>query len=179
MTTPFVGEIQIFGFNYAPRDWALCNGATMPISQYTALYSLIGTKYGDNGSTSFQLPNLAARTVCSQGAGQNLTPRELGETFGENQVALTINEIPVHNHGGINIYRQADPTFQKNAPANNYGLMGPVRTLPFVPNSPTPNTYLAPTTIGISGSGQGHENRQPFLALNFCIALEGEYPSFN
>lgn len=176
MTTPFLGEIQIFGFNYAPLDWAQCNGAMLPIRQYTALFSLIGTYYGGDGTTTFQLPNFTGRTACSQGQGPGLTPRGIGKNFGTNQVTLTAGEIPSHNHN-INLYHQPNVEFQSATPATGYGLAGPAKTSAFVPNT-APNTTLAVTTIGIAGGGQPHENRQPLLALNFCIALQGAFPSF-
>ncbi|AIY41593.1 Microcystin dependent protein [Collimonas arenae] len=177
MTTPYVGEIQIFGFNFAPVDWAQCNGALLPISQYSALFSLLGTNYGGNGQTNFQLPNFAGRTACSQGQGPGLTQRDIGEPFGVEEVTLTSAQIPSHSHA-MNIYHQPDAASQKNVPDNGFGLMGPTGTSTYVPGNPTPNTTLAIPVIGVAGGSQPHENRQPLLALNFCIALQGVFPSF-
>ena len=177
MTTPFLGEIQIFGFNYTPEGWAPCNGTTLPIQQYSALYSLIGTTYGGNGTTTFQLPNFTGRAACSQGQGPGLTDRSAGETFGEAQVGLISSEIPSHNHVQ-NLYHQPNPAMQKNVPDNNYGLSGPAATSPFVPIA-TPNTTFALPVVGVAGSGLPHNNCQPLLPLNFCIALQGDFPAFN
>lgn len=177
MTTPYLGEIQLFGFNFAPRGWALCNGALLPISQYTALFSLIGTSYGGDGKSTFQLPNLAGRAVCSQGAGPGLTLRTTGESFGDNGVALIQGEMPMHGHA-MNVFNQPDTTKRAAAPASGYALIPPQNTNAFVPSA-TANAALPPNTIGVTGNGLAHENRQPFMALNFCIALSGVFPSFN
>jgi microcystin-dependent protein len=177
VTTPFLGEIQIFGFNFAPSGWAQCNGATMSIQQNTALFSLLGTNYGGNGTTTFQLPNFAGRAACSQGQGPGLTQRTIGEAFGTDQVTLRIGEMPGHSHS-VNVYHQSDATLQSNAPDNGYGVIGPANSLPFVP-TPTANVTFATTVIGITGGSLPHENRQPLLSLNFCIALQGAFPAFD
>ena len=174
MSEPYIGQVQLFGFNFAPRGWAFCNGATLSIPQNTALFSLIGTIYGGNGQTTFQLPNFAGRAGCQQGQGPGLTPRSLGEAFGVNTVTLTSNQIPQHNHG-INAYVPSG----SSSPAANGGLSQPgiSTNRPF--NSSAPNTTFAPNMISPSqGGGQPHQNQQPYLGLNFCIALEGVYPSF-
>lgn len=174
MSQPYIGEIQLFGFNFNPRGWAFANGATLPISQNTALFSLIGTIYGGNGQTTFQLPNLAGRAGCQQGNGPGLTPRTLGETFGVNTVTLISNQIPQHNHG-INAYVPAT----SGTPAANGSLSQPTvpANKPFA--SSAPNTTFAPNMISPSqGGGQPHQNQQPYLGVNFCIALQGIYPSF-
>lgn len=176
MTTPFVGEIQLFGFNFAPIGWALCDGSTLQIRQYTALYSLIGTTYGGNGTTTFQLPNLMARAACSQGSGPGLTPRLLGQTFGDSQVALTQSNMPAHTHA-MTLFEQTDSSKRVGMPAANYGVLSPGNTSAFVGNT-NPNVGFSPNTIGPSGGNSPHENRQPYLALNFCIALQGQFPSF-
>jgi microcystin-dependent protein len=178
MTEPFIGEIQLFGFNFNPRGWALCNGATLPISQNTALFSLIGVIYGGNGQTTFQLPNFAGRGGCQQGTGPRISTRTLGETFGVNSVTLDANQIPQHNHG-INGYLSTDATRKSGAPVANGGLSQPSATINKPFNSGSPNTTFAPNMIGLNvGGGQPHENQQPYLAVNFCIALWGDYPSF-
>ncbi|MGE8219858.1 MAG: phage tail protein [Stenotrophomonas acidaminiphila] len=178
MTEPFIGEIQLFGFNFNPRNWAYCNGATLPISQNTALYSLLGTTYGGNGQTTFQLPNFAGRAGCQQGNGPGLTPRSLGETFGVNMVTLTNNEIPQHVHG-INGYLPTDASKKSGAPVANGGLSQPAATINKPFNSGNPNTTFAPNMISPSaGGGQPHQNQQPYLGVNFCIALQGNYPPF-
>jgi microcystin-dependent protein len=174
MTEPFIGQIQTFGFNFNPRGWAFCNGATLPIQQNTALFALLGTTYGGNGQTTFQLPNFAGRAGCQQGQGPGLTPRSLGETFGVNTVTLTSNQIPQHNHG-INAYVPST----SSSPAANGGLSQPgvSANRPF--NSSAPNTTFAPNMISPSqGGGQPHQNQQPYLGVNFCIALQGIFPSF-
>ena len=174
MTEPYIGQIQLFGFNFNPRGWAFCNGPTLPISQNTALFSLLGTIYGGNGQTTFQLPNFAARAGCQQGNGPGLSPRTLGETFGANTVTLTSNQIPQHSHG-INAFLPSGAC----SPVANGGLSQPgiAANRPFA--SGGPNTTLAPNMIGSStGGGQPHQNQQPYLGLNFCIALQGIYPSF-
>lgn len=174
MTTPFIGEVQIFGFNYAPYGWALCNGATVSISQYSTLYSLLGTAYGGNGTTTFQLPNLTTRAPCSQGTGLGLSQRVIGESFGEAAHTLISNEMPLHNHSaqgfGGSGSRSAQPA--ANAALTLSGIVEVYN------NNQQPNTTLLPTSLSTYGGNQPHENRQPFLAVNFCIALDGVYPSF-
>ncbi|PHV30212.1 phage tail protein [Janthinobacterium rivuli] len=177
MTSPYLGEIQVFGFNFTPYGWASCNGATLQIQQYSALFSLIGTQYGGNGTTTFQLPNFTGRAPCSQGQGPGLTPRVMGETFGTNSVTLNATEMPNHSHQ-LNVYRQPTAALQHNTPLPGDGLIALGGTSAFVPATP-PNVSLSPATIGSAGGGQAHENRQPMLAVNFCIALQGEFPSFD
>jgi microcystin-dependent protein len=178
MTTPFVGEIQLFGFAFAPYQWTICNGSTLLISQYSSLYSLIGTTYGGDGRSNFQIPNLVNRAACSQGSGPGRTARVIGETFGENAVTLTANEMPQHNHS-LYVYQQLTTSLRTPAPANGSHLLIPGKTSPFLPANPTPNTTFAPAMLGPAGGNQPHENRQPFLAMNFCIALAGAFPAFN
>jgi microcystin-dependent protein len=177
VTTPYLGEIQVFAFDYAPVGWALCNGALLPISQNTALFSLIGTNYGGDGRTNFQLPNFTARAPCSQGTGPGLTPRSIGEPFGDNGVALSTGTMPMHTHA-LTVFDQPDTTKRSAAPAANYALIPPQNVNPFVPSNPVPNTQFAPNTVGSAGNNLPHENCQPFLAVNFCIALRGAFPSF-
>ena len=116
MTEPFIGEIQLFGFNFPPRGWSYCNGVTMPIQQNTALFSLLGTQYGGNGQSTFQLPNLTTRGACSLGQGPGLSNRVQGETFGNALVTLTTQQMPAHSHGLV-AYSQPDLTKRTNVPA--------------------------------------------------------------
>ncbi len=179
MTQPFIGEIQLFGFNFNPRGWAFANGATLPISQNTALFSLIGVVYGGNGQTTFQLPNFAGRAGCEQGNGPGLSPVVLGQTFGTNTVTLTSNQIPQHNHG-VNAYSQDATGSGSHAPVPNGGLSFLTDSATSRTYASTPlNTQLAPNMLSPSqGGGQPHQNQQPYLGVNFCIALQGIYPSF-
>ena len=182
MSEPFVGEIQIFGFNFAPRGWASCSGAILRIHHNTPLVALLGTTYGGNGQTTFQLPNLIGRAVCNQGQGPGLTPRTLGETFGSNSITLTWQEMPNHAHT-LQFFNQSDPAKRLSAPQTNAALNLPSQAAskffaPVTAQSPL-NTQLSPTAIQPNGSNLPHENRQPFLGLNFCIALEGVFPAFD
>ncbi|HEY0860380.1 MAG TPA: tail fiber protein [Pseudoxanthomonas sp.] len=179
MTEPYIGQIQLLGFNFAPTNWAFCNGATLPISQNTALFSLIGTIYGGNGQTTFQLPNFSGRAGCQQGNGPGLSPRSLGETFGVDTVTLTSNQIPQHNHG-VNAYSQTAPGSGSHAPVANGGLSFLATSTSSRTFIATPlNTQLAPNMLQQNqGGGQPHQNQQPYLGVNFSIALQGVYPSF-
>jgi microcystin-dependent protein len=174
MTEPYIGEIQIFGFGYPPRGWAFCNGVEIAIRQNTSLFSLIGTVYGGNGTTTFRLPNLASRQACSSGAGPNLTTRPIGEAFGAFTVALTPEQLPAHSHG-MNIYTGATETV---APSTASGL-GTVASASFLIYAPLgTETNLNPAFVQAAGANEPHANIQPFLGLNFSIALEGTFPSF-
>jgi microcystin-dependent protein len=175
MTTPFLGEVQIFGFNFAPYGWALCNGATLNISQYSTLYSLLGTNYGGNGQTTFQLPNLTTRSPCSQGTGLGLSQRVIGQAFGEPGHTLINGEMPMHTHSAQAFGGSGTRSPQ---PAANAALTG-TGVFEEYNNSQPANTTLLPTTISTYGGSQPHENRQPYLAVNFCIALSGAYPQFS
>nr|WP_298096101.1 tail fiber protein [uncultured Shinella sp.] len=176
MTEPFIGEIQLFGFNFAPRGWAFCNGATLAIQQNTALFSLLGVTYGGNGMSTFQLPNFMGRTANNQGTGPGLSQRLAGEVFGENSLTLSLLEMPAHSHS-FGIYNQGDVAKKSGTPSAGNSLTAPTQSIPFS-NAGAPDAQFAPNMIGPAGNGQPHENRQPYLAINYCIALEGVFPSF-
>ena len=176
MTEPFIGEIQIFGFNFAPRNWAQCAGQIMPIQQNTALFSLLGTQYGGNGTTTFALPNFQGNAACNKGQGPGLTPRDQGELFGEPSVTLTSNEMPFHQHD-LTIYAQNDQAKRSESPVAGAGLVSPANSQAYAPGNSAP-VQFAPNLVGVAGGGQPHQNQQPYLAMNFCIALNGVFPSF-
>ncbi len=165
MGTPFIGEIKIVSFNYAPRGWALCNGQLLPIAQNQALFSLLGTMYGGNGQTTFALPDLRGRAPVHVGAGFNQ-----GDRAGEEAHTLITGELPTHTHAvsaSSGAPNQGSPTGNAWATLNNGYSTG------------TPNAVLGPSAIGAGGGSQPHENRQPYLVLNFVIALQGIFPSRN
>jgi microcystin-dependent protein len=167
MSDPFLGEIRLFGGNFAPQGWAFCNGQTLSISQNTALFSLLGTTYGGNGTTTFALPDLRGRVPMHWGDGPGLTPRSLGEQDGVESVQLTQQELPSHTHtlsgstGAVNTTR---PTNAVPAKGGSY-------------TTASPNTQMAPP--GLTGGNQPHDNLQPSLAVSFIIALQGIFPSRN
>lgn len=177
MTTPFVGEIQLFGFNFAPVNWAFCNGALLSISQNPALFSLIGTTYGGNGTTTFALPNLQEHVPCGQGRGPGLSQRAVGQSFGESEVTLLETNLPRHTHS-MTGYIDTDQSKRGSAPANGNGLTFPFAAEVFVDNAAA-DSQFSPNSIGRAGGSLPHENEQPYLALNFCIALDGVFPSFS
>jgi len=177
MTEPFLGEIQMFGFNFNPRGWAYCSGALLPISQNTALFSLLGTTYGGDGRTTFQLPNFTSRAVCGNGQGLGLSDRPMGDTFGQEAVTLGLGQIPQHGHGMV-LYSQNDPAKRTGSPTPGSALSVPssAAARAFLPNG-TPGTNLANNMLQPSpGTAQPHSNQQPYLAMNFCIALQGIFP---
>jgi len=175
MSDSFVAEIRIFCGNFAPKGWAFCNGQILPISQNTALFSLLGTTYGGDGKSNFGLPNLQGafpmHTGASQGPG--LTLRNLGEASGTGTVTLITTEMPTHAHAPS---ASADPAASAS-PVQ--GVTGPVMlagTSVPVYGALTEATSLAGAAIGPVGGSQPHENHQPYLALNFIIALQGIFP---
>ncbi len=162
MSQPFIGQIKIFSFNFAPRGWALCNGQTLPIAQNQALFSLLGTTYGGNGTTNFLLPNLQGRVPMHVGNGLTL-----GQAAGNETVTLLTTQMPAHTHSVS--ASNAAPTL--GPPTNNLWAQGAY--------SASTNGTMLPADISNNGSGQGHENRSPFTVLSFCIALTGIFPSRN
>jgi microcystin-dependent protein len=165
MAEPFLSEIRIMSFGFAPKGWALCNGQLLPINQNQALFSLLGTTYGGNGSTDFALPNLQGKTPIHAGNGFTL-----GQTGGEQAHTLSIAEIPTHIH---NV--QASST-NANQPISAGALLASAANLYTTPND---LASLTPQTVTNVGGSQAHSNMQPFLTLNFCIALQGIFPSQN
>jgi microcystin-dependent protein len=172
MSEPFIGEIRNFGFNFAPVGWAQCNGQLLPISQNTALFSILGTTYGGDGKSTFALPNLMGCVSMGAGQGPGLTLRDLGETGGSETVSLTTHQIPPHTHTAScnaaagNQYAPAGNFWAQDAGGSNeYGAAA--------------QAQMAPGAIGVSGGDQAHSNLQPYLVLNYCIALQGIFPSRN
>lgn len=174
MSDQFLGEIQMFGFDFAPSQWALCNGQLLPLMQYTALFSLLGTTYGGDGKTTFALPDLQGFAACGQGQGPGLTDRALGEVFGTPSVALLESQMPRHSHA-VNVYAQRDAAKLHGTPLQGDAVTIPTTTSPFADATPA-NAGFAPTMVVPAGGGQPHENRQPYLTVNFCIALAGIFP---
>jgi len=165
MGTPYLGEIKVVSFNFAPKGWALCNGQTLPINQNTALFSLLGTFYGGDGRTTFQLPNLQARMPIHQGAGYTI-----GASGGESSHTLIIPEIPLHNHSAVGVSTAATTDVATG------NLWASSQQNPY---AASPNTSLAPAALSQVGGSQPHNNMTPYLVLNFIIALQGIFPSRN
>ena len=171
---PFIGQILMVGFNFAPQGWALCNGQLLPIAQYTALFSLLGTYYGGDGRTNFALPNLQGRIPLHQGSSVGTSNYVIGQNGGVEQVTLVVNNLPAHNHPANCSTlpgTSADPAM--NFWAESSGKK-PAATLSY---GTTANALMAPTAIGTTGSSQPITVVQPYLCVNFIIALTGIFPS--
>jgi len=167
MSTPFLGEIKIISWNYPPKGWAFCNGQLLPINQNQALFSILGTTYGGDGRVNFALPDFRGRLPIHQGSGF-----VLGQKAGQEVHTLTISEMPAHNHLA-NASLVADNT-NTNNPSGNFPANDPIN-----PYRTTANSTFHPASITNVGGSQPHENRQPYLVLNFVIALQGIFPSQN
>ena len=168
--SPFIGQIDIVPYNFAPVGWFMCQGQLLPITQYTALFSLVGTTYGGDGISTFALPDLRGRMAIGQGSGPGLAPYVMGQLGGEEQVTLTLGQLPIHSHAAM----------ASSAAASALGPGGSewATTTTYLYSSTA--TTLAPmnnTAIGAVGGGQPHENRPPFLVMNFIIAFEGIFPA--
>lgn len=169
---PFVAEIRIFPFNFAPKGWAFCDGQILPLSQNTALFSLLGTTYGGDGKSNFALPNMQGNAPMHPGQGPGLSLHDLGETGGSETVSLLESEIPAHSHGMM----ANTTTGTKSIPTGN-SLAKVSGATPYLAANPTPAlTPLSGSAIAPAGGDQPHNNMQPYLTLNFCIALQGVYP---
>lgn len=169
---PFVAEIRIFPMNFAPYGWAFCNGQLLPISQNTALFSLLGTTYGGDGKSTFGLPDLQGSAPLMPGQSQEGSTFVLGQTGGQTAVTLTIQEMPAHSHSAT-----AGTAGGNSDPAQNYwGTATGQRPEPNLYSSGTPDTAMNPSALSPSQGGQPHNNMSPFLVLNFCIALQGIFP---
>jgi microcystin-dependent protein len=170
MADPFVAEIRIFPFNFAPKGWARCDGQLFPISQNTALFSLLGTTYGGNGKSNFALPDLQGRTPMHPGQGPGLSLHDLGETGGSETVTLLNSEIPSHSH----TLRASSDDGELRSPSSNRVLARSGSG--FAYNTSSPDVSMALETITPAGSGLPHNNMQPYLTCHFCIALQGVFP---
>jgi microcystin-dependent protein len=169
---PFVAEIRIFPFNFAPKGWAFCDGQILPLSQNTALFSLLGTTYGGDGKSNFALPNMQGNAPMHPGQGPGLSLHDLGETGGSDTVTLLESEIPSHAHSMMAINNTPQDTipgplegFARSSGANAYQA-----------NVQANIVQMSDNTIAPAGGDQPHNNMQPYLTLNFCIALQGVYP---
>lgn len=171
MAEPFLGELRIFSFGFPPRGWATCGGQLLPINQNQALFSLMGTTYGGNGQTTFSLPDLRGRTPIHMGNGFTQ-----GERGGQEFHTLTINEIPQHSH----LVKAKSTADTANNNVNPTGRLWATSTPATLYKAiPSDLSALAANTISNVGGSQPHENRQPFLTINFCVALQGIFPSPN
>ena len=174
MATPILGEIRMFAGNFAPRGYAMCNGQILSIAQNTALFSLLGTTYGGNGTTTFALPNLQSRVPIHMGQGPGLSPYVEGQQGGAELVTLNTSQMPIHNH-------------LVNSVGNGGNQASPVSNLPAVESTGTSLNYsnaaatgtMSPTTVANAGGNQPFSVVQPYLVINFIIALQGIFPSRN
>lgn len=170
MSNPFLAEIRVMPFNFAPTGWAFCDGQLIPTSQNTALFALLGTTYGGDGRSNFALPNLGGSMAMGFGQGPGLSDRVLGETIGEATVTLIGSQMPAHSHSLM-----GGASGLTTSPAN--AAMAPPTTGAAVYRTPGKLAMMAAESIGPTGGSQPHENRQPYLGLSFCIALQGVFPA--
>lgn len=166
---PFIGQIQPFGFNYAPRGWAFCNGAIISIAANSALFSLLGTMYGGDGVQTFGLPDLRGRVSMAFGQGPGLSSYTQGQLGGVEAVTLTLQQMPAHNH---TCNASTGTKLVATPAANNFGGAT-------IYTNAALDSVMDPPTIGFAGNNQPHENRQPYLVVNWCISLQGVFPSRN
>lgn len=167
---PFVGQIQIFGFNFAPRGWAHCNGQLLAVSEYDALFSLLGTFYGGDGRTTFALPDFRGRAPLHFGTGPGLTNRRIGERAGAETTTIGINNVPAHGHPLL-----AKEEGNSDDPTGN--VIAGDGTNAFGTTTAGDDIIMRDPSTGITGGGQAIYNLQPYLVVNYCIALTGIYPS--
>lgn len=174
MTDPFLAEIRMFGGNYAPSGWALCNGQLMPISQNTALFALLGTTYGGDGTRTFGLPDLQGSTPIQQGQGPDLSPRYLGEVGGAPNVSLINQEMAIHTHTVLSFDGAGDST----SPTNNTWAQSRTGRSgdPLYSNGRPPNLLMNGGAVLPTGGSQPHNNMPPYLTITFIIALQGIFP---
>ena len=173
MADPFVAEIRMFCFNFAPTGWAFCNGQLLPISQNTALFSLLGTFYGGDGKSTFALPNLQASVPMHSGQGQGLSARFIGEQSGSETVTLLVSEIPAHTH----TWQANAAPATLNAPDNGRALARSSGGTIF--KAVNPDQQFAFQALSPAGGSLPHNNMQPYLTVSFCIALQGIFPARN
>jgi len=164
MSVPYIGEIRIMSFGYAPKGWAVCNGQVLPINQNQALFSILGTTYGGNGQTTFALPNIQARAPMHLGSGHTQ-----GEAAGSSSVTVTTATMPTHTH----VVHASSTNGDTNSPQSHVLAASPVYA------GPTALAAINPATVANAGGSQPHQNMQPYLCLNFCICLQGIFPSRN
>ena len=172
MSDQFLAEIRIFPFNFPPTGWAFCDGQIMPISQNTALFSLLGTTYGGDGKSTFALPDMQGNAPMQPGQGQGLSLRDLGEMSGVESVTLLQTEIPFHTH----FLRASPDQGDSTVPSPAFSLAGAIGGNIYASGSP-PLTNMAFQALPPAGGGLPHNNMQPYLTLNFCIALQGIFPA--
>lgn len=175
----FIGEIRAFPFPFAPKDWALCNGQLLAVSRFTALFSILGVNYGGDGRTTFGLPNLPGRVIVAPGQGPGLGSWDVGQMAGSDSVTLSTPQMPMHNH---QITGMDNPGSQLAPDANCYlsrDIRGGSGVIQYMQTGGTPSAPMAPNTLAPAGGTTPHENRQPFLVLNYCIALAGDFPARN
>jgi microcystin-dependent protein len=172
MSNPFVAEIRIFAGNFAPTGWATCDGQLLPISQNTALFSLLGTTYGGDGKSTFALPNLQGSAPLQQGQGPGLSLRDQGEIGGEQNVTLLQTEMPAHIHTAVAASGTGQPDPTNNAWASGAKGFGSI----YSPSVNASNVQMNPFALSIAGGNLPHNNMMPYLCLTFIIALQGVFP---
>jgi len=172
MSNPFVAEVRIFGFNFAPKGWATCDGQILPLSQNTALFALLGTTYGGNGQSTFALPDMQGNACMHPGQGPGLSLYDLGEIGGTEFVTLLESEIPAHNH---NVMVSAQPS-SVGTPAAQTGIARGFGGSPYKQSPFTSPVNMAFQTLAPAGGSLPHNNMMPYLTMNYCIALQGVFP---
>jgi microcystin-dependent protein len=174
MSEPFIAEIRMVGFTFAPDGWALCNGQILSIASNTALFSLLGTNFGGNGTSTFGLPKLQGQVPIGQGSGPGLNPIEVGESMGLNGITLNANELPSHTH---TLVAAGNPP-TTHSPSGT-ALATQLRSAAPIYTGTAPNVTMAPQAIAITGANTPYSNLQPYLVVNFVIALQGIFPARN
>jgi microcystin-dependent protein len=184
MSEPFLGQVEVFSFGFPPKGWTTCSGQLLPINQNQALFSLLGTNYGGNGTTNFGLPDLRSRVPVGQGQGTGLSPYTLGQQGGAEAHTLNLTEMAAHNHN-LMVNSTTAASNNANVPSTSVvlgqtaGVPAQGALFPLLLYASGAGSTLDTHSIGATGGSQAHENRMPFLTLSFCIALQGIFPSQN